>query len=196
MLFVYGTKRKKIKQYDDFLVGCEDCLNLGVRYIIYQEYFHIFFIPIRPFPIKTVKSYCLKCGSYNEKKANYYISKTRSPVYLYSAPILFLLFILMIILAVFISNNQEKNYINNPEKGDVYCIKNNNNDSTTYYFLKVNSINGDTLELYHSLYSYYNYPIHMDRSDSFISCESLKTLKSEIKKKYNEDIIMSVQRNK
>jgi hypothetical protein len=194
MLYIYGRKRVKIKQYDDYLVGCENCKQLGIRYIVYQEYYHLFFIPIYPSPLKTIKSFCLKCNDYNEKKSNYYLSKSKTPFYFYTGLIFLFSFILLIIFTIITTNRQEKNYVNNPKQGDVYTIKQENYNSATYYFMKVNNVKLDTIELIHNAYSYSTIPAVMDALDYFVKHDYTKILKSDIKKKYEEGIINSVDR--
>jgi len=194
MLLLHGRRKMKIKQYEDKLVGCEECLNLGVRYIVYQEYYHVFFIPVFPFPLKTIKSYCLKCNSYNEKKSNHYLAKTKTPFYMYSGIILFLCLIVSAFVTAVIDKKVEKEYIYNPKPGDVYCLRNKHNNTTSYYLLKVRSIKLDTIELIQNAYMYSMIPNEMDTSDYFISNEYYQILKPDLINKYEAGFINFIRR--
>jgi hypothetical protein len=93
-MLITGRRISKIKSYDDPYARCNYCDSQTIRFVVYREYFHVFFIPIFPSDIKDVKGYCLKCGERNANPIKEeYLEKTRTPFYFYSLQILVICFV-------------------------------------------------------------------------------------------------------
>ena len=186
----------RIKKYDDYHIKCDKCNDFGQRFSVYQDYFHLFFIPLFPLGKKTIQSVCLKCNDrFNEEKKNYYLSITRTPIYLYTGLILFALMIISIVIGNANTQKQKAAFVANPMINDVYQIREGEGKSRTYYFLKVKNIDSDTLELLHSYFEYYSYISSMSDSDYFVTDEFFRVAKSEIKDYLDKGMLNAVERN-
>jgi len=199
MIFIYGRRNIRIKKYDDYHIKCDNCNNYGQRFSVYQEYFHLFFIPIFPSSIKTIKSVCLNCNdndAFDQEKSNHYLSLTRTPIYLFTGIILFVGLIIALVIGNINTQKQKAEYIADPKINDVYLIREDNEDkSRTYYFLKIKNIDVDTVELLHSYFQYNRFVYKMDDSDYFVSDEVYKVLKSDLKDYLESGIINAVERD-
>ena len=196
MLLIYGKRRIRIKKYDDFHIKCDNCNSHEQRFLVYQEYFHLFFIPIFPFGVKTIKSVCLKCNdTFNGEKKNHYLSITRTPIYLYTGIILLVGLITTLVITNITTQKQKAEYVANPKINDVYLIRDNENKSTTYYFLKIKNIDNDTVELLHSYLQYNHFVSTMNDSDYFVNDEILINVsKSDLNNYLEKGLINSVER--
>ncbi|MDR2010754.1 MAG: zinc ribbon domain-containing protein [Bacteroidales bacterium] len=196
MILFYGKRKIRIKKYNDRHVKCDNCNSRGQIFSVYREYFHIFFIPIFPFGIKTINSICLKCNYiFNGEKRDYYLSITRTPIYLYTGVILVIIFITTVIISNINTQKQKAEYIANPKINDVYLIRQDEDKSTIYYYLKVKNIDADTVELLHSYLQYNRFVSTMSDSDYFVNNEIYRVLKSDLKKYLDSGMINSVERD-
>lgn len=196
MIFICGRRKIRIKKYDDHHVKCDHCNSYEQRFLIYQEYFHIFFIPIFPSGAKTIRSVCGRCNdTFNDEKMNYYLSITRTPIYLYSGIILFVGLIITLIIANINTQNKKAEYVADPKMNDVYLIREDEDKSTIYYFLKIKNIDADTVELLHSSLQYNHFVSTMNDSDFFVNDEISKASKSDLKKYLADGIINAVERD-
>ena len=193
MLYIYGTRNVKIKTYDDYHIKCDDCNGYGQRFSVYQQYAHIFYIPLCPSSAKTIKSACLECNNiFNEEQKKHYLSITRTPIYFFTGIFLFLALVAAVIIATIHTEKQEAEFVANPKINDVYLIKENANN---YYFLKIKNIDADTIELIHSYFEYNGYVSKMDNADYFVSDDIWKVLKSDLKDLLEKGTINSVKRD-
>ena len=197
MIFIYGKRKARIKRYDDCHIKCSNCNSFEQRFSVYQEYFHLFFIPIFPFGFKTIKSVCLKCNDkFNEEKKNHYVSVTRTPIYLYTGIILFVGLITVLVIANVNTQKQKAEYVANPKINDVYLIREKEeNQSTIYYFLKIKNIDIDTVELLHSYLQYNSFVSTMSDSDHFVNDEVYHVSKSDLKNFLEKGLINAVERD-
>ncbi len=196
MLLIYGIRKIKIKTYDDPHIRCEHCHDFGQRFSVYQDCFHVFFIPLLPMEGKTIQSACLKCNDrFNSEKKNHYLSITRTPVYMYAWPILFVVLIAALVMGNVYTHKQKAAYVADPKINDVYLIRQEENESATYYFMKIKSIHADTVELLSGHLQYHRFPSTMDASDYFVDDEAYDVLKSDLRKYITDGMINSVKRN-
>jgi len=196
MFFIYGRKTIRIKRYNDPLVKCEQCGHDEQVFSVYQEYFHLFYIPFFPSSTKTVRCVCPKCEDrFNEKKKNHYLSITRTPLYLYTGVILIAAFVIFLVINNIRTQKQKAEYVDNPAVGDVYLIRQEEKASRNYYYLKIFDIKEDTIELYHSALQYNRFVIKMDDSDYFVKDDTIRILKTDLKTLLEEGTINSVNRN-
>ena len=196
MIFIYGRRKVRIKKYDDYHIKCDNCNSYEQRFSVYQEYFHIFFIPIFPLGVKTVQSVCLKCNdTFNGEKKNHYLSITKTPIYLYTGIILFVGLITTLVIANINTQKQKAEYVANPKINDVYLIREDVNKSTIYYFLKIKNIDVDTVELLHNYLQYNRFISSMNDSDYFVNNEIYKVSKSDLKNFLENGLINAVKRD-
>jgi len=186
----------RIKKYDDYQIKCDNCGSDGQRFSVYQDYFHLFFIPMFPLGKKTIQSVCLKCNDrFNEEKKAHYLSVTRTPIYLYIGLILFACLIISIVISNRNDQKQTAEYVANPMINDVYLIREGEGKERTYYFLKIKNIDADTVELIHSYFEYYGYISNMSDSDYFVNDEVFRIAKSDLKDYLEKGNINAVERN-
>lgn len=194
-MIIYGRRKIRIKKYDDFQIRCEKCKGYEQRFSVYQEYFHVFFIPIYPSSIKTINCVCLNChDSFNQEKTNHYLKITKTPIYLYSGVILFIALIITLLTFNILTQKQKNEYIQYPKIGDVYLISQDYKKDKIFYFLKIKAINADTIELYHGSLQYNRFISNMNDSDYFVKEEIYKILKSDLKNYLDKGLINSVER--
>lgn len=196
-MYSFGGQRTiRIKKIDDYNIKCENCGKYHQRFKVYQQYFHFMFIPLFPLYTKTIRCYCVECNDgFNEKKMNDYLSMTRAPLYLYLGSILFAGFIVFITLLNLDLKEQKIEFVNNPEIGDVYKIRQEENNITTYYFLKISNIKSDTIDLIHGALQYCDYTTGMDDFDYFVKNDVWKLLKSDLVNYLDNGYILSVERD-
>jgi len=98
-MLITGRRVSNIKSYDDPYTRCSKCDSQKIRFTVYREYFHCFFIPLFPSDIKDVKGYCINCGAGNGNRIKEeYLEKTSTPIYFYTGLIIFIGLIAMIII--------------------------------------------------------------------------------------------------
>ncbi len=94
-MIIFGTGRMRIKKYDDYTIVCENCGESAQLFSVYQQYFHVFFIPFFPSGVKSISCACIKCNDmFNQKRHSHYLSITRTPLYMYTGAVLFSLLII------------------------------------------------------------------------------------------------------
>ncbi|MCU4164089.1 zinc-ribbon domain-containing protein [Carboxylicivirga caseinilyticus] len=195
-MIIFGRRKVRIKKYNNSHIKCEECGSFQQQFSVYQEYFHIFFIPVFPTSVKTIRTVCLNCkDTFNQEKVNHYLSITKTPIYMYSGLILFAL---LIITGVYANNESQKKrveYVSSPKVSDVYLIQQNDDGPTFYYFLKIISIDSDTVELLHSSLQYNQFVTNMTDSDFFVLDDGFKVLKSDLKVFLDDGMIRSVERD-
>lgn len=195
MLLLYGKRTIRVRKHDDFHVKCESCNDYGQRFFVYQEYFHLFFIPLFPTGNKTISSTCLKCNdNLNEEKRNHYLSTTRTPLYLYSGIILFVALILALVTGNILTQKKKAEYIAHPEVNDIYLIRQEENKQINYYFLKIKEIESDTVRLLSGYFQYNRFVSSMDETDYFVEDEIYSIPKEELKKLLDDGMINMVIR--
>ena len=196
MILIYGRKKIRIKKYDDDHIKCDHCNGYGQRFSVYQEYFHLFFIPLFPLDIKTIKTVCLKCNdTFNDENRNHYLSITRTPIYLYAGIILFAGLITTLVIANINTQKQKAEYVANPKVNDVYLIREDEGKPMVYYFLKVKNVTADTVELVYSYLQYSRFVSTMDESDYFVGEEIQRVSKPDLKKYLDSGMINAVERD-
>ena len=196
MIFFYGRRIIKVRKYHDYELTCENCKSHHQIFHVYQEYYHFMFIPFFPSGVKAVRCSCADCkDSFNQEKKNEYLSKSKTPFYLYSGIILIVGLIIFGVIMNNYTQNQKSEYVNDPKIGDVYLIKEYRNDSAIYYYVKIKDIKSDTIEMLHNALEYYGHISRMDKSDYFVKDDIVFALKSELKQFLEDEIIKSVERD-
>src|SRR5690606_22262055 len=152
MLVIFGRRKLRVKKYTDSQAFCPECKSLGLNINVYKEYFHIFFIPFFPNGVKSTSISCRNCNSpiRFDSLQNQYENSTKTPIYLYSGLIVSFCLILLFININIKTQEEKKEFVENPQLGDVYLVRKDINSSIEYYFLRVSKINGDSIFAYHS----------------------------------------------
>lgn len=196
MFVIYGKQSARIKRYTENHQKCSNCGTFDLEVRIYRNYFHVFFIPLFPFGPKRTEISCKQCGRANPSAAvqEHYESMTRTPFYLY-----FLLILIAAGIGYGFWENQrtqveKSRFAKNPEKGDVYTVKEADKDSTTYYFLRVAELSGDTVLVLHSYLEYGGYVSAMTPKDHFVKDDTLYYLKKEILQLQDSGVIVAIDR--
>ncbi|MCW3103660.1 MAG: hypothetical protein JWO09_2100 [Bacteroidetes bacterium] len=103
MIVLWGKKTKILETYQDEDTICENCSSNSVSYFVYQDYYHIFFIPLFPI-LKYGGMYCSNCDNSHihtiNSKLSEYERRTRTPISMYSFPIIILIIIILNLLGV------------------------------------------------------------------------------------------------
>jgi hypothetical protein len=197
MFIIYGARTARIKNYVDNSHCCKICGVFDLTIKVYRKYYHVFFIPVIPIEEKTSTIRCNNCGEplRSDKIQRHYENISKTPIYLYTMPILFALPFVIGIMANINSRRENKEFIEKPQLGDVYTIRKSENDSIKYYFLRITDIHGDTIVANQNSIKYSNFVSKLDSSDYFIRNEKLIFTKRDLKQMLDKEEINSVDRN-
>jgi hypothetical protein len=193
---IYGLQTIRTKKIDNYKIKCEHCWNYHQRFSIYQQYFHLMFIPFFPTGIKTIKCLCVDCNyALNQEGRKDYLELAKAPPYLYAGPILIVGLILFGLLANLNTQKQKREFVSHPRVGDVYQIRQDNHKSVAYYFLKVTNIKSDTVDLVHGALQYNGYVSDMNNDDYFVKDDIFRLLKSDLVHYLDSGYINTVERS-
>ena len=149
-MIVYGTKQKEIAK--EFITDkCAHCKSINCIDIhVSQKYAHVFWVPF--FPMKKLcYSHCEKCGEtivFNEmvsplKESAEEVKKmTKAPVWMFSGLVLMLVFIIYGVIIEHRKEVKNKQLVIQPQKGDLYEIKEHVSQYTIY---KVDQVEADSV---------------------------------------------------
>ena len=192
---IFGRRTIRIKKYNDYNIKCENCGKYHQRFYIYQQYFHVMFIPFFPSSLKTIRCSCAECNdTFNQEKKGDYLEMTKTPIYLYTGGLLIAGLIIFTVIGNLKNQKLKKEYVNNPKIGDVYRIRQVENNTTAYYFLKIANIKSDTIDLFHGALEYTGFVSSMNDSDYFVKDEMWRLLKSDLINYLDSGYINSVER--
>jgi hypothetical protein len=196
MIFIYGRKKAKIKKTTDHIGTCTTCNSIGLEFEIFRDYYHLFWIPLFPVGDKESKVYCTKCRKSNNfnPRVKHFESVTRTPIYLYSGVLLFLMLIGTLVIANINTQKEKALFIAEPKVGDVYLIRKDVNDSTYYYFLRVARIQRDTVIVYPNAFQYFSFVYKLNDEDYFVTQEFFYT-KKELKELLEKGEVNGVDRD-
>ena len=197
MLIFYGRKSGKIRKVKDYNHGCESCISTDVEVKVYRDYYHVFFVPLFPVGEKTAKITCKTCGQTLriDKARKYYEDTSRTPLYFYVLPFLFVALIPLLVFANIRTQKQKAAFIDNPKVGDVYMIREDNDKAVSYYFLRVSSISRDSIYVFPNTLTYQGFTTKLNEDDYFLRDNTLLFLKGDLKKMLEEGVINSVDRD-
>lgn len=196
MFILRGQRKIRIKRYTETQQCCPNCKTFDLQVDVYKDYFHLFFIPFFPTGVKSSSMYCYHCSSFVriDSLQNEYEKKTRIPFWLYSGLILVGCLIVSIVVAVNINEKEERTFVQKPHVGDVYTIREDNDGKIRYYFLKISSIQGDSVFTLHSNLEYNKYIRSPQSKDFFVEDEELAFTKAELLQMLDKGEINSVKR--
>ena len=193
---LHGRKTARIKKFTEVQEHCRNCKSFDLDIKVYRDYHHFMFIPIIPVGDKVAKIYCNHCGDglRIETIRKQYEASARTPFYLYSAPILFSLFISLVVIAGIYKEKETARYVADPKVGDIYCLYEFRNTAPTYYYARVMQVNGDSVYAYLGNLAYLGSVDRFDDSDFFRKDEFLSFSKLELRKMLDTAGIHSVER--
>lgn len=199
MFFIFGIREKRIKKYNDLAKYCESCKKIPIEYHVYQKYVHIFWMPVFPLG-KHVKKYCPHCNELLENVvspvSSSYMSKTKTPIYLYTLIILFFLLIALLVNENIKTQKLKKEYLQNPEVGDVYIMRDKDeNNKTVYYFQRISRIGIKKIYFYLNTLYYYQYTSKFDNKDKFVKDREFGIEKDQLKELLDKGTINSIIRH-
>lgn len=197
MFIPHGKRTARIKKYTENHQSCRHCGAFDLDVKVYNDYYHFCFIPIFPYENKVVKITCRNCGSTfrSDRLENHYYDITRTPIYFFTAPILFAALVVVLIFENSASQKEKAAFVDNPKVGDVYRIAKEERNATTYYFLRLVNVKGDTVIAYHSNLEYHQFTSSMNESDFFVKDSELLFLKPELQQMLDKGEINAVERN-
>ncbi|MEH6307729.1 zinc-ribbon domain-containing protein [Olivibacter sp. CPCC 100613] len=147
-MIIFGTGKSLIHTGEPTFncAHCGSIQSVGLRFFVH--YFHIFWIPMFSYKVKTL-SYCTHCRQMLEKRGmtaeqsqHILQEKPRVPLKYFSGLLLGAVLILFIIVAIVNENRQTDKYLQQPQVGDVYGMKQSNGYYTLYL---VSQMKGDSL---------------------------------------------------
>lgn len=178
-MIIYGWNSKNIKQAPIENHKCGYCGDKNSQLAVIAQYFHIFWIPLLVYR-KSIHVVCMSCKLYLEEKEfppedHEFKQKlktlkkaVRTPIYLYAGLIVLAVGIGHVIFKSLQNNYLQSGYIQNPEIGDVYVLKDPDELSRyNHYLLKVEDIVGDSLHVTFNSFSYNSVIEELNASDGF-----------------------------
>lgn len=175
-MIIYGWSTKTIKQAPLADHECPKCNQKQSVLVIVAKYAHIFWIPVFPFG-KSASIVCTICKHQTEEKAislgpNVSIKQLKStvpiPKYLFIGLGLIIATIGYFIYDGVQEDKRKASYVQEPQIGDVYLIKDKEEPSQyNHYLMKVRNIDGDSLWVSYSSYSYNGVISQLDPNDGF-----------------------------
>lgn len=169
MIIFFGIRQKKIRHTYDEKEPCTLCNSYRRQYIIYQPYFHIFFIPFFPVGKKYLVTTCHDCSMSYRQEYDLRINATRTPLYMFSGLLLIAALFMFSFVNHFVEGNKYEEYVQDPQPGDIYLIKNKTEGEKYYYFIKIQDAEADSLNILMGAYEYKRYVSRMDREDYFVT---------------------------
>lgn len=149
-MIIFGTGTKKLSS-ETVMDKCPNCDNqFCIDIIIYQKWFHVFWIPIVPNG-KTGASQCSKCNQVlvpNQMPANikttydHLLKQAKAPIWTYTGLALIAGFIFLIVISTMMTNARNKKLVLAPQKGDIFEVQTKDNFYTLY---KVMYVEGDSV---------------------------------------------------
>lgn len=147
-MIIFGTGKRRIQdgelKFDCRYCGSERSVGLD----FYVRYFHIFWIPMFSYRVEAL-SHCAHCRQALVKRempsdlsTNIAKEKPRVPWKYFSGLLLGAVMILFIFVAIANENWQTQKYLKDPNRGDVYAMKQTNGYYTLYLLseLKADSL--------------------------------------------------------
>ncbi len=201
-MIIYGSRPVHIKTVECNHITCQNCDTKGpILLSIFRKHAHVFWIPL--FPIgKTGGSECMNCKNVLEPKEmpqdlrqEYDLLKAdaRGPIWQFSGLLLILVVIIWANFQSAADTKEEREYLANPQIGDVYQTK---SESNNYSTMIITDIDADTIYMCFNDYEtnkvtgIYKIDIPENYPDS-----SFGMLHADIVALYDEDKIIDIKRH-
>jgi hypothetical protein len=197
LFFIFGIRSVRIGRFFDNNHICYPCKAYDKEILVYRSYFHLCLIPVFPVGPRRFEIRCRNCGdeTKSENILKEYEGKARTPIYFYSA---WLVFVSVAALWYFWNNHSQRNkmeFVSNPKIGDVFTIKQTKNDGTSYYFLKIIEVNRDSIKAFHNNLDYGDFVARLDKDDYFVKDDTLAFKRNKLQRMLNNDEIFEATRN-
>ncbi|MDP4252118.1 MAG: zinc-ribbon domain-containing protein [Bacteroidota bacterium] len=196
MLVIFGNRTIRTGKFSDNDHVCYHCQAYDREVQVSRTYFHFCFIPVFPIGGHRMEMRCRNCGDQTEPESvkKQYQGMAKTPIYLYSAPIL-----LVCVTAYWFywngNNEKEKRaFVDKPAIGDVYTIKKGSGYEASYSFLRVITISGDSVMLYHNDLEYGGFVSKFTDDDYFVKDDTLVFKRNKLKEMLEQGGIYSVKR--
>ena len=118
MFFIKGNRKARVKVYQHHTRQCDDCKDFDLTIGVYQDYFHVFFVPVIATGLKSSVIYWVRVagiGSVQTHHPKNMKSKSRAPFYLYSGLLLVGLVVLSLLAAMGWGTYKRSRYISAPK---------------------------------------------------------------------------------
>jgi hypothetical protein len=198
MFIQFDTHNKTLKKFTDTACSCSKCRKRTIEFTISRKFFQLYWIPFIPLGKIEIDAYCNYCNQrFPENiRFKYHLSTVKTPLYLYSGLIIVALFFISVAFQAMNKENRTETYLNNPEIGDVYLIRNSYEQDTSYSFLRLVNINStkDSLSFYGNEKLYLQRPSKLSDEDYFIPQKHLITSK-HLNALFKENKIISIERS-
>ena len=179
-MIIYGWNSRNLKQAELETYNCPKCGENQSVIAIFAHYVHIFWIPIFPYK-KSANIACGHCQLATEEKSmpeemkgtiRQLKSTVNIPKSLFSGLLLLIVAVAFFSFKSLKNDQQEQSYIENPQIGDVYVLKDLEESSEyKHYLMKINEINSDSLWVSFNSYSYTGIITELDPRDGFYNYE-------------------------
>jgi hypothetical protein len=202
-MIIFGSQKTTLGTYELPLTQCKHCnSSKTLLYRVSQKYGHVFWIPM--FPIeKIVITVCTHCKQslvdeqiypeYWKAISNQNI-KHKAPFWTFIGLVIFGIIILSIIIGALGATFHRKHILSNPQKGDIYFIRDKN---WNYSLFKVAEASSDSVYLNKSVLSV-NQRAGFDMLKNELGVYDSITIgysKKDILKVYSEGKLVEIIRN-
>jgi len=196
MLFIFGIRDARIGNYKDSEHICYPCKAFDREVQVYRSYFHFCLIPVFPIGARRFEIRCGNCGdeTRSENLVRQYDSKAKTPLYFYSA---WVLFAGIFLFWFYWHKNTQKHImelVSSPAIGDVYTIRQEKNKETSYYFFKITGLTADSVFAIHNDIYYGDFVNRLAQDDYFVKDDTLIYKTKNLKEMLERDEIFSVSR--
>jgi hypothetical protein len=197
MLFIFGIRMARIGRYFDRDHICYHCNASDREVLVYRSYFHFCLIPVFPAGSKRWEMRCRNCGDETvlESVVETYQGKVRTPVYLYSAIILFAGLAISWFFWNQNTQRQKMEWVTHPASGDVYTMTREENHQAIFSFLKIIAVNGDSLTVLHNHWDYGEFVSRLTADDYFVKEDTVWMKQKDLRRMLDKDEIYSIDRN-
>lgn len=200
MFIQFDTQRKILKKITDKACTCSKCRKRAIEFTIWRKYFQLYWIPFMPLGKMEIEAWCIYCNQKFPENIRFkqHLASVKTPWYLYLGLIVTALFFVGMIMKRTDAKNNIETYINAPEIGDVYLVRNPIGQDTIYQFFRLADIDstGDSISCYYSKKNIYSKkPSTLAVDDYFIADEKIIT-REYLNRSYKANNIVSVWRNK
>jgi hypothetical protein len=197
MIFIFGERTRRIAQYIDHEHICYHCNSFDREVNVYRSYVHFCLIPVFPVRKKFYEMHCRKCGDQTnlESVINSNENSARTPIYLYSAPLIFLCIAAFWFYWNKYNESKKADLVSNPLVGDIYTIRSNETAETKYYFLRIIAISRDSVLVYHNNLDYGDFVTHLEDDDFFVRNDTVAYSKKSLHRMLQNNEIYIVDRN-
>lgn len=175
-MIIYGWNSKSLKQAPLENFECPSCKEKNSVLLITAHYVHVFWIPLFPYK-KAADIVCPSCqfvlrekevGEDKKQLVRQLKKAVPTPKYLFVGLLAIVLGVSYLVGNSIIEDSQAQTYVENPQVGDVYLIKDPQEPSEyNHYLLKVNDVTEDSLWVSFSSYSYNGIVSSLDPKDGF-----------------------------